>query len=393
MLIRCNAIGRFSHDMSIQGLARISHRSKLSFATFTRYEYAKNGGEGVMAYVIDTGVYIDHEEFEGRATWGKTIPKNDLDIDGNGHGTHCAGTIASRRFGVAKAANITAVKVLGTNGSGTMSDVVAGVDWAATDAKRLAKEAAAELKATGKTKHKGSVANMSLGGGKSQALDDIVNRAVKSGLHFAVAAGNDNRDACDYSPAGAEYAVTVGASTLGDERAYFSNYGKCVDVFAPGLNILSTWNSGPNAVNTISGTSMASPHTAGLLAYLLSIYPHATFDPAFGNDLLPPTLEISATHVESVFASAYSAAYDVLPSFLTRVLPSPAIFESQEESVAPIPSILTPAKLKKALIALASEDRLVGQDLPSGTPNLLIFNNATDASGKSWLDDEFWANL
>lgn len=100
----------------IQGLARISHRKRLSFSTFTKYEYDSNGGEGVNVYVVDTGVYINHTEFEGRAFWGKTIPKNDLDIDGNGHGTHCAGTIASRKYGVAKAATITAVKVLGTNG-------------------------------------------------------------------------------------------------------------------------------------------------------------------------------------------------------------------------------------------------------------------------------------
>lgn len=115
-----------------------------------------------------------------------------------------------------------------------MSDVVAGVVWAAEDALKAQKAAEAEYKATGQTKHKGSVANMSLGGGKSQALDDTVNKAVEVGLHFAVAAGNDNRDACDYSPAGAANAVTVGASTITDERAYFSNHGKCVDVFAPG---------------------------------------------------------------------------------------------------------------------------------------------------------------
>ena len=124
--------------------------------------------------------------------------------------------------------------MLGTNGSGTMSDVVQGVTWAATDARKTRVAAEAELKKTGKTKYKGSVANMSLGGGKSRALDDAVNRAVGTGLHFAVAAGNDNRDACDYSPAAAERAVTVGASTITDERAYFSNYGKCVDIFAPG---------------------------------------------------------------------------------------------------------------------------------------------------------------
>jgi cerevisin len=115
-----------------------------------------------------------------------------------------------------------------------MSDVVSGVTWAATDAAKTKAAAEAELRKTGATKYKGSVANMSLGGGKSRALDDTVNAAVLSGLHFAVAAGNDNRDACDYSPAGADLAVTVGASTIGDERAYFSNFGKCVDIFAPG---------------------------------------------------------------------------------------------------------------------------------------------------------------
>jgi cerevisin len=201
-------------------------------------------------YVIDTGINIKHVEFEGRASWGTTIPVNDVDEDGNGHGTHCAGTIASRKFGVAKAANVIAVKVLGSNGSGSMSDVVAGVNWAADDAKAKAAEAAAEFKATGKTKHKGSVANMSLGGGKSRFLNDAVDGAVDGGLHFAVAAGNDNRyacpsfilymyhivdhlserDACDYSPAGAKNPVTVGASTIVDERAYFSNYGPCVSL-------------------------------------------------------------------------------------------------------------------------------------------------------------------
>ena len=120
-----------------------------------------------------------------------------------------------------------------------MSDVVAGVTWAATDAAQNKAAAEAEFRKTGSTKYKGSVANMSLGGGKSRALDDTVDRAVESGLHFAVAAGNDNRDACEYSPAGAKKAVTVGASTIGDERAYFSNFGKCVDVFAPGKKLLT----------------------------------------------------------------------------------------------------------------------------------------------------------
>ena len=222
------------NDTASQGLARISHRKKLGLGTFTLYEHHPAGGEGVDVYIVDTGININHAEFEGRASWGTTIPQNDVDEDGNGHGTHCAGTIGSRKYGVAKAAHLIAVKVLGSNGSGTMADVVGGVLWAAEQAANKLAAAKAEFAATGKTKHKGSVANMSLGGGMSQALNDAVNKAVDSGMHFAVAAGNDNRDACAYSPASAEKAVTVGASTLGDDRAYFSNHGQCVDVFAPG---------------------------------------------------------------------------------------------------------------------------------------------------------------
>ena len=167
----------------------MSHRSKLSLGTFTKYLYEQRAGEGVDVYVIDTGINIDHVEFEGRASWGKTVPQNDVDEDGNGHGTHCAGTIASVKYGVAKAAHVIAVKVLGSNGSGSMSDVVAGVMFASDAAKAKAKAAKEEFAATGKTSHKGSVANMSLGGGKSRALDDTVNAAVDEGLHFAVAAG------------------------------------------------------------------------------------------------------------------------------------------------------------------------------------------------------------
>jgi cerevisin len=143
---------------------------------------------------------------------------------------------------------------------------VRGVDWATT---AHLKEASVAKK--NNTKYKGAVANMSLGGGKSPSLDLAVNGAVDAGIVFAVAAGNDNRDACNYSPAAAELAITVGASTITDERAYFSNFGPCVDVFAPGLNILSVWRGSRYATNTISGTSMASPHVAGLAAYFLSL--------------------------------------------------------------------------------------------------------------------------
>ncbi|SGZ54518.1 CIC11C00000001770 [Sungouiella intermedia] len=249
------------------GLARISHRAPLSLGSFNQYLYDSEGGEGVTSYVIDTGVFVDHVQFEGRALWGATIPSGDSDTDGNGHGTHCAGTIASKDYGVAKKANVVAVKVLRSNGSGSMSDVVKGVEYAAKSHQAAAK--------AGKKGFKGSTANMSLGGGKSPALDLAVNAAVKAGIHFAVAAGNENQDAANTSPASAELAITVGASTISDARAYFSNYGSTVDIFAPGLNIVSTYIGSETATATLSGTSMASPHIAGLLSYFVSLQPGA----------------------------------------------------------------------------------------------------------------------
>ncbi|KAI9861095.1 MAG: serine protease [Trichoglossum hirsutum] len=295
------------------GLARVSHRDALSFSNFNKYLYAADGGDGVDVYIVDTGTNIEHVDFEGRASWGKTIPLNDEDLDGNGHGTHCSGTVAGKKYGVAKKANIIAIKVLRSNGSGTMSDVVKGVEYAAESHAKRVEDA---KKGKGKKGFKGSAANMSLGGGKSVTLDRAVNAAVDAGLHFAVAAGNDNSDSCNYSPAAASKAVTVGASTLGDERAYFSNFGKCNDIFAPGLNIQSCWIGSKWAVNTISGTSMASPHVAGLLAYFLSLQPSK--DSAFA--------------VEEI----------------------------------------TPEKLKKNLIAIGTPGRL--SDVPSNTANILAWN-------------------
>ncbi|KAJ2852738.1 proteinase B [Coemansia brasiliensis] len=247
------------------GLARISHRQPLGFGTFNKYVHEPSGGEGITVYVVDTGINIEHVDFEGRARWGKTVPINDVDEDKNGHGTHVAGTIAGKRYGVAKSAEVVAVKVLGSNGSGSMSDVVMGVEFTVKEHRKAAAAAEREGK-----KHRGSVANMSLGGGFSRALNLAVDAAVRAGVHYAVAAGNDNRDACSYSPASAPNAITVGATTIIDERAWFSNFGKCVDVFAPGKDILSTWIGSRHSTNSISGTSMASPHVAGLAAYLLS---------------------------------------------------------------------------------------------------------------------------
>lgn len=260
-----HAIDANTQDGAPWGLSRISHRKALGLGNYNKYLYDADAGKGVTAYVIDTGVNIEHEQFDGRAVWGATIPSDDTDTDGNGHGTHCAGTIGSKDYGVSKKAKIVAVKVLKSNGSGTMADVVKGVEFAANSHIKEAKAAHSGFK--------GSTANMSLGGGKSPALDLAVNAAVKAGLHFAVAAGNDNADACSYSPAAAENAITVGASTLSDGRAYFSNFGKCVDIFAPGLNILSTYIGSNTATAILSGTSMASPHVCGLLTYFLSLAP------------------------------------------------------------------------------------------------------------------------
>lgn len=277
----------------------------MGFSDFNKYLYAADAGEGVDVYVIDTGTNVDHVDFEGRATWGKTIPANDADEDGNGHGTHCSGTVAGKKYGVAKKASIYAVKVLRSNGSGTMADVVKGVEWAANAHTKKVKE--------GKKGFKGSAANMSLGGGKSPALDRAVNGAVSAGIHFAVAAGNDNADSCNYSPAAAELAITVGASALDDSRAYFSNYGTCNDIFAPGLSILSTWIGSPYATNTISGTSMASPHIAGLLAYYLSLQPSSDSDYAVA-EITPKQLK------ENIISIATEGALSDVPSNTKNIL-------------------------------------------------------------------------
>lgn len=233
------------------GLARVSSRAKLPAAGPYSYTYTGDGA-GVSVYVVDTGIKVDHPEFEGRARFGaKFAGKNNEDE--NGHGTHCAGTVGSKSYGVSKKVSLVAVKVLDGAGSGSLSGVIAGIDWATGDKKGT----------------KGNVISMSLGGGKSQPLNDAADAAHKKGFVVVVAAGNENQDACKVSPASTPSAITVAAMDVKDARASFSNFGTCVDVFAPGVNVLSTWNNG--ATNTISGTSMATPHVAGLAAYYLSL--------------------------------------------------------------------------------------------------------------------------
>ena len=228
------------------GLDRIDSRSGLDGV----YTYPTSAGEGVTAYIIDTGINTQHNDFEGRATFGFDAT-GEGEFDGNGHGSHVSGTIGGKSYGVAKKVNLVAVKVLSSSGSGSYAGVLKGIEWAWKDSK----------KKSGK-----SVANMSLGGGKSQAINDAVSAAVKNGLTLVVAAGNENQDACNVSPASTPEAITVGAVDKTDNLASFSNWGQCVDINAPGVGITSAWKGSVDATNTISGTSMASPHVAGVVA-------------------------------------------------------------------------------------------------------------------------------
>ncbi|PWJ02273.1 serine protease [Streptomyces sp. NWU49] len=223
------------------------------------YTYPDSAGEGVTAYVIDTGVRISHSDFAGRARYGYDAVDGDtIADDGNGHGTHVAGTIAGASHGVAKNADIVAVRVLNNSGSGTTAGVIAGVDWVTANASGP------------------SVANMSLGGGANIALDTAVRNSIASGVTYAVAAGNSNTDASSASPARVTEALTVGSTTNTDARSSFSNYGSVLDVFAPGSSITSAWHTSDSATNTISGTSMAAPHVAGAAALHLADDPTAT---------------------------------------------------------------------------------------------------------------------
>ncbi|MFI0263216.1 S8 family peptidase [Streptomyces sp. NPDC017056] len=226
-----------------------------------KYAYPDSAGEGVTAYVIDTGVRTTHQDFEGRASSGFDAVDGDNDAtDGNGHGTHVAGTIAGKAHGVAKKAKIVAVRVLDDQGSGSTEQVVAGIDWVTKN-------------------HKGpSVANMSLGGGADEALDAAVQKAVASGVTFAVAAGNESTDAGQGSPARVKEAITVASSTNTDEQSDFSNFGSAVDLYAPGSDITSAWNDSDQGTKTISGTSMATPHVAGAAAVYLSAHQDAKPD-------------------------------------------------------------------------------------------------------------------
>jgi len=237
------------------GIDRIDQRN-LPLSNSYTYNYT---GAGVRAYIIDTGIRITHNEFGGRASIGTdTVGDGQNGNDCNGHGTHVAGTVGGATYGVAKEVSLLAVRVLNCSGSGTTSGVIAGVDWVTANAIKPA------------------VANMSLGGVASTSLDNAVSNSIASGVTYSIAAGNSNRNACNFSPARVAGAITVGATTSTDARASYSNYGSCLDLFAPGSSITSAWHTSNTATNTISGTSMAAPHVAGVAALYLQANPSAT---------------------------------------------------------------------------------------------------------------------
>ncbi|WP_208543213.1 S8 family peptidase [Marilutibacter alkalisoli] len=237
------------------GLDRIDQRDLPLNSTYVYDTTASN----VHAYIIDTGIRSSHNDFGGRVGSGYTaINDGNGTNDCHGHGTHVAGTVGGTTWGVAKQVSLYPVRVLGCNGSGTNSGVIAGMDWVASNHTKPA------------------VANMSLGGGASTSTDDAVTRMRNAGVTVVVAAGNDNSSACNYSPARSTSAITVGSTTSSDARSSFSNYGSCLDIFAPGSSITSAWSSSNTATNTISGTSMASPHVAGVAALYLAGNPGAT---------------------------------------------------------------------------------------------------------------------
>lgn len=243
------------------GLDRIDQDRLPLSGTFTY----TNTGAGVKAYVIDTGIRLSHNQFGGRAVTGfDAITSGGSASDCNGHGTHVAGTIGGQTYGVAKDVTLVAVRVLGCSGSGSTSGVIAGIDWVTGD----------------HTAGQPAVANMSLGGSASSALDEAVRRSIADGVSYAIAAGNGNnagvaQNACKSSPARVAEAMTVSATDAADTKASWANYGNCVDWFAPGVSITSAWSSSDTATNTISGTSMATPHTAGVAALYLQTNPTA----------------------------------------------------------------------------------------------------------------------
>ncbi|WP_433080034.1 S8 family serine peptidase [Dactylosporangium sp. CA-052675] len=290
------------------GLDRIDQPNRPLDGTYTYANTASN----VTAYILDTGVRLTHSQFAGRARSGYDFVDNDTDAsDCQGHGTHVAGTVGGTTYGVAKDVKLVAVRVLGCDGSGSYSGIIAGIDWITANAQKPA------------------VVNMSLGGDADGSVDQAVRDSIASGITYAVAAGNANTDACTMSPARTADAITVGATDQTDTRASFSNYGSCLDIFAPGVSITSSSNASDTGTTVMSGTSMATPHVAGAAALYLSANPTAT--PSEVRDALV------AGATNGVVANAGSGSPNRLldTAAITAVASQP---ESTPVTAAPVPT-------------------------------------------------------
>ncbi len=257
-----------------------------------------SGGSEVHAYVLDTGVQISHNEFEDRGREGFDFVGNDsIANDCNGHGTHVAGTLAGKTYGAAKNVKVVGVRVLGCGGSGRFSDVISGIEWVT------------------RNHIKPAVANMSLGGGISTSIDLAVRASINSGVTYVVAAGNESSNACNKSPARLAEAITVGSTTRDDDMSSFSNFGECVDIFAPGSNILSAWIGSNSRTRTISGTSMATPLVAGVVAVHLSQNPQSTpqqvKDAILGNALIDKLRGLRGDSPNLLLSAQYLIGEDV----------------------------------------------------------------------------------
>ena len=264
--VEIDGIVRITGEWDSWGLDRVDQPAlPLSNTTINR----NTSGTGVMAFIIDTGIYSSHTQFGTRVQSGFTAITSDVNgtQDCNGHGTHVAGTVGGQDSGVANQVSLIPVRVLDCTGAGSWSGVIAGINWVITKVNQLGPNTKA-------------VANMSLGGGANNQVDKAVNNLIAANVTVVVAAGNNGADACSTSPARVSAAVTVGATDMTDKRAYYSNSGRCVDIYAPGSDIKSAWIGSSTASNTISGTSMATPHVTGIVARYLQIQSGAAPKPS-----------------------------------------------------------------------------------------------------------------
>ncbi|MET8834467.1 S8 family serine peptidase [Micromonospora sp. NPDC004540] len=342
------------------GLDRIDQRNLPLNSSYTYPNTAAN----VRAYIIDTGVLFGHNDFGGRAVSGFDAVDGGSADDCNGHGTHVAGTVGGSSYGVAKGVQIVGVRVLNCQGSGTNAQVVSGIDWVTANAVKPA------------------VANMSLGGSANSSIDTAVTNSINSGITYAVAAGNgdilgNRQNACNYSPARVASAITVGATQNNDAAASFSNYGTCVDILAPGVNITSAWYTGNTATNTISGTSMASPHVAGAAALVLSA------NPSWTPQQVRDSLVNNAT--PNVVTNVGTGTPNRLLYVVNGTTPPPT--NDFSVSVSPTSGSTAPGGSVTATVATATTNgsaqsvSLSASGLPSGAT--ASFNPATVTSGGS----------